>query len=61
MSKTLLTIYEITFKASQVKTKKAFKEFERWVISTIATCQDAAVERMARIQLYKLRDQFAMV
>jgi hypothetical protein len=60
MSLNLLVIYEIAQKASQVTTKKAYRDFERWVSSVIETCHDAAVERAARIQLFRLRDQFAM-
>jgi hypothetical protein len=60
MSLNLLVIYEIAEKASRVNTKKAYREFERWISSVIETCHDAAVERAARIQLFRLRDQFAM-
>jgi hypothetical protein len=60
MSLNLLVVYEIAEKASRVTSKAAYREFERWVLRVMATCHDAAVERAARIQLFKLREQFSM-
>jgi len=59
MSVNLLVIYEIAEKASKVKTKKAFREFEKWVKNLIHTYQDAAIERVARIHLFNLKQQFS--
>lgn len=58
MSINLLLIYEIADKASRVKTKKAFREFEKWAKDIIATYHDAAIERVANIHLFQLRNQF---
>ncbi len=55
----VLVLYEIAYRASQVKTKKAYKEFERWVKNTIQATHDAAVEHAARIQLFRLQEQFS--
>lgn len=55
----LLVLYEISEKASRVTTKQAYVEFEKWVRSVIEQYKDAAVERVARTQLFKLKDQFA--
>jgi hypothetical protein len=55
----LLILYEIKEKASMVSSKKAYREFERWVRSVLETYKDAAIERAANIQLFRLRDQFA--
>jgi hypothetical protein len=59
MSVNLLVLYEIADKASRVKTKKAFKEFERWVRSVITTYQDAAIQKVATIHLFRLKEQFS--
>lgn len=59
MSVNLLVLYEIADKASKVKTKKAFKEFEKWVRNVISTYHDAAIERVASMHLFKLREQFS--
>ncbi|MGE5392806.1 MAG: hypothetical protein ACM3NH_03630 [Candidatus Saccharibacteria bacterium] len=56
----LLTIYEISDKASKVTTRKAMREFERWVKALITTYHDAAIERVANIHLFRLKDQFSM-
>ena len=59
MSINLLIVYEIADKASRVKTKKALKEFEKWVKGIIRTYQDAAIERVARVHLFQLKEQFS--
>lgn len=58
MSGHLLVLYEIADKASTVKTYRAYKEFEKWVSGIIQNYHDAAVERCARIHLFKLKEQF---
>lgn len=60
MALNLLVVYEIADKASRVTTKKAYREFEKWVSYVLATCHDAAVERAARIQLFKLKDMYGV-
>lgn len=60
MTLNLLVLYEIAEKASKVKTKKAFKEFERWVREIVTTYHDAAIERAAKIQLFRLQEQFSI-
>lgn len=55
----LLLLYEIADKASRVKTKRALKEFERWVTQIIRTYHDAAIEQVAKIHLMKLREEFS--
>ena len=60
MSKNLLLVYEIADKASRVKTKRAYKQFEIWVKEVLATYHDAALEQVARMHLFRLRSQFAM-
>ena len=57
--KNILVVYEIAAKASQVKTKRAYKQFEIWVKDIVRTYQDAAIERVANIHLFKLRQQFS--
>jgi hypothetical protein len=59
MSVNLLLLYEIKDKAAQVNTKKAYREFERWVKDLMQTYHDAAVEQVAKICLYSLKEQFA--
>ena len=59
MSVNLLILYEIADKASKVRTKKAFKEFERWARNIIAQYHDAAIEKVASIHLFRLREQFS--
>lgn len=54
----LLILYEIADKASKVSSRKAFQEFERWVRGLLKTYHDAAIERVANIHLFKLKDQF---
>jgi hypothetical protein len=60
MIKNLLLIYEIADKASRVKTKRAYKQFEIWVKGILATYHDAALEHVANMHLFRLRSQFAM-
>ena len=55
----LLVIYEIADKASRVKTKKAYREFEKWAKGLMTTYHDAAVEKVANMHLFRLRDQFS--
>jgi hypothetical protein len=55
----LLTLYEIADKASKVRSKKALIEFEKWVKGVIASCNDALVERHARIHLFQLKSQYS--
>ncbi len=59
MSLNLLVVYEIAYKASKVTSKKAYKEFEKWVAGVLATYRDAAIERAAKVHLFRLKDQFA--
>ena len=59
MSVNLLILYEIADKASRVKTKKAYKEFEKWVQNIVTTYKDAAIARVASMHLFRLREQFA--
>jgi hypothetical protein len=59
MSFNLLIIYEIADKASKVTSKKAFRDFEKWVRKIVTTYKDAAVERVANVHLFRLKDQFA--
>ena len=57
--KNVLVVYEIAYKASQVKSKRAYKQFEIWVKDIVRTYQDAAIERVANIHLFKLRQQLS--
>jgi hypothetical protein len=59
MSVNLLLLYEISEKASRVKTKKALKEFERWVREIVTNYQDAAIQRVANTHLFRLKSQFS--
>lgn len=59
MSANLLLVYEIAYKASKVKTKKSFKEFEKWIKQILKATHDAAVEQVARIHLFRLQEQFS--
>jgi len=59
MAKHLLIIYEIAQKAASVTNKRAYKEFERWVKKIVIECKDAAVDRVARIHLIRLQQQFS--
>ena len=58
--KNVLVVYEIAFKASQVKSKRAFKQFEIWVKDVVRTYHDAAIERVANVHLFRLRTQLAI-
>lgn len=55
----LLIVYEIADKASRVKTKTAYRDFERWVKKIIRTYHDATVAQVAKIHLFRLREQFS--
>jgi len=55
----LLILYEIADKASRVKTKKALQEFEQWVRNIVTTYQDAAIEKVASMHLFRLRSQLS--
>ena len=59
MSINLLLLYEIKEKAARVNSKKAYREFERWVKNLLQTYQDAAIERVARISLFSLQERFS--
>ena len=56
----LLVLYEMAEKASKVKTKRAFKEFERWLTKILQTYHDAAIERAAHIYLFRLKSELSM-
>jgi hypothetical protein len=58
MSINLLLLYEIKDKAAKVTSKKGYRDFERWVRNLLQTYHDAAVERVANICLFSLREQF---
>ena len=58
MSINLLLLYEIKDKASKVNSKKAYRDFERWIKNMLQTYHDAAIEQVANIALFSLRDQF---
>ncbi len=59
MSMNVLIIYEIKDKAAKVTSKRAFREYERWIKNLLQTYHDAAVEQVARICLFGLREQFS--
>ena len=59
MSINLLLLYEIKEKAAQVNSKKAYKDFERWVKNLLQTYHDAAVEKVANICLFSLQERFS--
>lgn len=56
----LLVLYEIADRATRVKTKKAYKEFERWLAVTLEKYQDEAIQRVAKVHLFKLKEQLAL-
>lgn len=58
MSVNLLVLYEISDKAAGVKTRKAYIEFEKWVKNILHTYHDAAIERVAKMHLFRLQSQF---
>lgn len=58
--KNVLVVYEIAYKAQQVKSKRAYKQFEIWVKDIVRTYHDAAIERVANIHLFNLRNQLAI-
>jgi len=60
MSGNLLVLYEIADKAASVKSRRTYKEFERWVKEIVSKYHDQAIERVARIHLFKLQEQFSM-
>ncbi len=59
MSTPLLLLYEIKERAAKVNSKKAYREFERWVKNLLQTYHDAAVEQVAHISLFSLRERFS--
>ena len=56
-----LLLYEIADKAGRVTSKKAFMEFERWIKGVLAAYHDAAVEKMARVHLFRLKQIYGAV
>jgi hypothetical protein len=54
-----LVFYEIAERASKVQSRKALGEFERFVYDTIKTYHDAAIEQVARVHLFRLKEQFS--
>jgi hypothetical protein len=56
----LLVIYEIADKASKVTSRRALREFEKWVSNIMAIYKDAAIERVARTHLFRLKDEYAV-
>jgi hypothetical protein len=59
MSVNLLILYEIADKAARVKSKKAYRDFEKWAREVITTYQDAAIEKVASMHLFRLKSQFS--
>lgn len=59
MALNVLLIYEIKDKAAKVTSKKALREYERWIKNLLQTYHDAAVEQVARISLFTLKQQFS--
>lgn len=59
MSVNLLVLYEIAEKASRVKSKRAYKQFEKWVKNVLSTTRDAAVEKVANMHLFRLKEEFS--
>jgi hypothetical protein len=57
----LLLLYEIADKAEQVRSKKAFREFERWVRNVLTAYHDAAVARVANMHLFRLKELYGSV
>ncbi len=55
----VLLIYEIKAKAAKVTSKRALREYERWIKNLLQTYHDAAVEQVARISLFTLKQQFS--
>jgi hypothetical protein len=54
----LLVLYEVAEKASKVTSKKTLRAYEKWVYETMRTYHDAAVEQVARIHLFRLKEQY---
>jgi hypothetical protein len=59
MTANLLVLYEIAEKAARVKSRRAFREFEKWATNIINTYQDAAIERVASMHLFQLKAQYS--
>ena len=59
MSINLLLLYEIKARAAAVNSKRAFREFDRWVKNLLQTYHDAATEQVARICLFTLKERFS--
>lgn len=55
----VLIVYEIAYKASKVTSRRAYRDFEKWVASILSNYKDAAVEHAARVHLFRLREQFS--
>ncbi len=55
----LLLLYEIKARAASVNSKRAFREFERWVKNMLQSYHDAATEQVAKICLFSLRERFS--
>lgn len=56
----LLVLYEIAEKASKVTSRKSLREYERWVKNTLQSYHDAALEHVARIHLFRLKEQYSV-
>ncbi|HYC80087.1 MAG TPA: hypothetical protein VEC17_03605 [Candidatus Binatia bacterium] len=56
----LLLLYEIADRAAKVTSKQNLLEYEKWVTDTLKQYKDAAIERAARSQIFRLKNQFAI-
>lgn len=57
----LLLLYEIADKAGRVRSKKALREFERWIKDVLVRYHDAAVEHVAHMHLFRLKELYGSV
>lgn len=56
----LLVLYDIAQKASAVTSKKALYAYKKWISKTIKTYHDAAIEHVAHIHLFRLKEQYGL-
>jgi hypothetical protein len=56
----LLVLYEIAEKASKVTSRRALRAYEKWVYATMRDYNDSSIEQVARIHLFRLKEQYSV-
>ncbi len=54
----LLVLYEIAERASKVRNLRSLRQYESWISNILKHYHDAAIEQVARIHLFRLKEQY---